>query len=183
MYKKASANQQGRTDRAINVSHHNEHGIDPSAFEMCDADKDEETIRNIQLQRANLLERKRQLEQKNVYFTRQLQDARAAYHGDKDEALDYPQFIKIREEKEAIVSEMKDIEQQLSRFRLQLQGIAHSQNQRRRIIKREQVEFGSYEKIFVQIAQQMLAKPVFERIALATVHRLQEQRHEIKSSE
>jgi hypothetical protein len=159
MYKKANAGAQDRTDRQALVGHINEHGIDPGVFNSLDQ-------LNAERLRDQLVLDKKKLEAKCAELKRKIGDANAVYKGyRRGFIIPTSVFRGWSAEIEQGKRKILQIEEQLNEYK---------DHYRQRNIDADIERQKRFERIFFEMARELLATPIYERILNATLHRVGE---------
>jgi hypothetical protein len=176
MYKNASQNQQSRTERQAEFGHDNAHGVDPDAFATSAMTDRAERLFAVEQKRHLVVERKHNAENKLRQLTGQISRAVTAHRYGKPTAISASMFQALHLQKEQAADDLRAIELELSQLRFDKQQIAFDEEREKKKTagnsKRDRKE--SFESVFVDMARTILATPVFDRVATATIHRLAE---------
>jgi hypothetical protein len=151
MFQKSSGNAQARTERKATFSRANEHGIDPTAFKETDVgsyDALVEKKRKLELQIADIKARISKAAS-NKYASGKLVD-RTIWNRWQADLVDC---------KKRIV----EVEAELQKARAQ---------RRAQQARGDELHRGSFEFHFAQLAKELLAEPVYNRVATAALHRM-----------
>lgn len=174
MYKKSSDHSQAHTTRVAQFSHANEHGIDPTAFDN--------VLVKEELRRVELVTEKRRLEESMVSLKRQIESAEHNYRHHTG-ALSAELYHKLQAKKADTLAQLGEIERELAVIKVNARIRADEEHRARQQHHAEIVNPSApdgFNDIFHEIAHEMLAGPVYDRIALATIHRLSERHHKDK---
>jgi hypothetical protein len=160
MYKVAGRNLQSRARNLVKYDHRNSYGVDPTSY------RDQTPASEWQLEIDKINEQRRDLRKKVV----ELEDEASALklrirYATKAKALDY---IDLRT---SAIHKLTETQTQLSKLTTRLKELNRIHN--RTMHSRVEPHFA---QIFVELAQEMLAQPVFERISIATTHRIAERK-------
>lgn len=155
LYKKASENAQSRAVRSVVEATRNEHGVDPLVW-LADA----------KAKRAALVERINGLTFQLASFNRQLG---GKVYGSFAHAL----RDKLREKRDALREELAAAHVELTAVNAaigaQKRELGFQDKVQSRREAKEEAE-RSFEREFFEMARRMLAKDVFDRIVVATIH-------------
>jgi hypothetical protein len=160
MYKKASDGSQDRTERRALFSRTNDHGIDPSAFK----DADDLTLSTL---RDSLVMEKKQVEAKNSEVRRLINDASAVSKGYRSGALTPPKIFRAwQRETDVNRRKMFELEQQI----FEIKSVMRS-----RAARSDAERDKRFERMFMRMAKELLARAVYDRIVTTTIHRVSEE--------
>jgi hypothetical protein len=165
MYKKTSDNEQSRARRTVEFSTQNDYGTDPTVFER----------ENNQLI-FNLVEQKRALEFKLGQVHRNLKECNPPWQH-APTALGAELKRKLLDQRDKIRSELADVMAQLMAAKAQRGDfLRHLRKEVKQSEKKELYEHAerTFEREFMVTAKQMLAGEIFDRIVVATIHRVRD---------
>ena len=149
-FKNQSANTQSRERRKVTQSRVNSGGIDETAFKS-----------DIEIERHQILLNLKKIEKKLSQLRGQIATARRRYNHGEHGRVAHDTIQKWEAERADLAQEAADHTRILTEMKWErsLQSEARA------------VEFGS---VFKELASEMLAQPVYDRIIQATIHRLGE---------
>lgn len=152
MFKNASDNAQSRARRAVVETTTNSAGVD------------EDTYRRGEGRRDELVIRKKELESKAAAILLTIKQAtgRARRTGRYSDGTHWNRW---QRDLEATKAEIREVEREL---------IPLNTARRNRMIVNER----SFERVFIHLAKEMLAGPVYERLVAAAIHRVKEEEAE-----
>jgi hypothetical protein len=166
MFKKTSDNQQLRLARIADFGRNNE-VIDPSAFKesedplLFDAQWKAEHDRLVDLKRQH----ERAIQQNND----SLEHAAIAYRRRDSSALSQAMFRSLQEKRDRLKKELWELDADIRK---------HNQQKREFDVNRSKLQREhkvSFDSAFHSMAKRVLAKPVYQRVLVATIHWLQEE--------
>jgi hypothetical protein len=161
MYKKLSEWQQDQSRRAAVVSHENTGGVDPTAFKQTDETKESDGAD----ERDRLVLRKREIEHAVRMLRESIAHAQRQFAKTQQFEPHYNQWIATRSR---LINELMDIDRSLMRLRVKFR------REKKENESQKTTRDLSYEAVFVRVAKEILADPVYDRICVATIHRLRE---------
>jgi hypothetical protein len=141
---------------------------------MSDQQRVTDTIEDIELRRLKLVERKLQLEGWLSKLSSQISDAIAARRRGKE--LPPGAFATLHHDQEKARIELRTVSVELSRLKYEHRCKLYERKKQQQPNGGDRHKrAGSFEKVFVDIAKETLATPLFDAIAAATVHRISAQ--------
>lgn len=156
MFKAASSNAVSRDRRLVTESRENTAGIDPSVF------------RREKTEKESLISQKLLLQQKSGKLKAQIALAKKRHSLNMNGQVAHAIVLKWELERSHIGVEIAEVEKRLADLKFEARMAAADA-----MAKNEKKEDG-FDRVFKQMAKEMLAGPVYDRIVLATIHRLGE---------
>ena len=176
MFKKASDNAQSRTDRNAEFSRHNEAGADPSAFATHPKSRSSMSMDALERERILCVNRKQDLEEKMSLCRLQIDRAERAFRDHSENKLSQQLYQKLLNDRDDITARLFQANKEVRANNLALSDLRRVEQKPR--LKPDRRE--TFANVFYEIAKEMLATSVVNRITSATIHRIGERLDEKK---
>jgi hypothetical protein len=149
MYKKASQNLQYRAVAGVVNSRANLGGVDESTFQLDQLEK----------KRLELVEKKKDFEIKLNKLSLQIKIAKDRHFRNRSDQVDFVVYERMEQQRANLISLVRDIDKRLTEIK-----------QQRLVL--EPVRRDHLGETFRMVAEEMLAEPVYRRIMVATLNRM-----------
>lgn len=159
MFKKTSQSTQSRVFRTATESRKNEAGIDPASFQG----KVEESLES---RKNRIIREKMQAETKLAMLNNSIAQAKNNFTTNSRNQAGYDFLAKAQSQRGALIRKVSWCQRQVAEIK------------REELAQRneEVIEEQRFSDVFMEMAREMLAEPVYNRIMVAAVHRQRESR-------
>jgi hypothetical protein len=170
MYKNASQDRQAATRRHPMLDRSNSGGVDDSVWsKRLNREMGSGVLDDVYAERQRLVKLKLDYEDRVRRLSNDISEAQRRYNTHSERNSNYGRWMS---ERNSYVEAMHQLNKKLSDCKVKLRERADREYEDR---KSSQLDRGGLETAFMQLAKEMLAGPVYDRVMIAALHRVQEQ--------
>ena len=160
MYKKASANSQARLSRSAEVSRDNTAGLDPEVFKETATDELSELIKK----REALVTAKRENEIKLSKLSLEIKMVKGAYSTGRA-GISYDSYLRMETERNNLIRSNRALDVRFQELKAAIVRVSSTAQSKKH---------SDFASVFMAVAKELLATPVYDRIVAATIYKFEE---------